>query len=196
LKIGIVAVQGAVSEHTDAVDGALKNLGARGEHVIVRRPEQAREVDALIIPGGESTTIAKLLDKFEIRNTVITRAREGMPALGTCAGCILLAEEGDLEVDKTGTKLLGLMHMAVDRNAFGRQRESFEAMLRVEGFEDPFEAVFIRAPAITRTWNDCKPLSSFQGKIVMARQENLIATAFHPELTGDTRVHETLINMV
>jgi len=126
---------------------------------------------------------------------IVERAKDGMPVMGTCAGCVLLAKKGDEEVQRTGTKLLGLMDMTVRRNAFGRQRESFEAMLDVEGL-GAFQAVFIRAPVIVKMQNNCKPLAFFDEKIVMARQGNLLALAFHPELSNDTRIHKMLLEIV
>ena len=125
MRVGVVGVQGDVSEHVDAVRRAMEEEGLSGDAVTVRRPLDLAKVDALTIPGGESTTISKLLVKFELFDGILRRAEEGMPILGTCAGCILLAKEGDDQVSKTDTRLLGLMDMAVDRNAFGRQRESF-----------------------------------------------------------------------
>jgi 5'-phosphate synthase pdxT subunit len=116
--------------------------------------------------------------------------------MGTCAGCVLLAKEGDAEVAKTGTRLLGLMDMAVDRNAFGRQRESFEAPLDINGMASPFPGVFIRGPVIRRVWNGCRAAAMHGDRIVMARQDNLIALSFHPELSGDSRVHRMLLDMV
>jgi 5'-phosphate synthase pdxT subunit len=153
-------------------------------------------MDAVIIPGGESTTIAKLLWRFGLHQRLVEMARTGLPIMGTCAGLVLLAKEGDDQVQKTETKLLGLMDMAVDRNAFGRQRESFEAELVIDGLDSPFPAVFIRAPVITRTWGECAVASRYNESIVMARQGNLMALSFHPELSRDTRIHEMLISMV
>ena len=196
IKVGIVAIQGAVSEHVETVERTLQSLGLKGSAVQVRRPPDLEGVHALILPGGESTTIAKLLVKFGLFDRIIARANEGMPIMGTCAGTILLAKEGDDQVSKTETKLLGLMDMAVDRNAFGRQRESFEADLTIEGLKTPFHAVFIRAPAITRVWGKCKALSRFEDKIMVARQGNLLALAFHPELTKDLRLHSLLLQMI
>jgi pyridoxal 5'-phosphate synthase pdxT subunit len=196
VKVGIVAIQGAVSEHMDTVERALVSLGLKGCAVQVRRLPDLEGVQALILPGGESTTIAKLLVTFGLFDKIITRAREGMPIMGTCAGTILLAKDGDDQVSKTDTKLLGLMDMAVDRNAFGRQRESFETDIKVEGLKGPFHAVFIRAPAITRVWGKCKVLSRFEDKIVIAKQDNLMALAFHPELTKDLRLHSLLLQMI
>src|SRR5436309_9696992 len=165
MRIGVVGVQGDVSEHVDAARRALQEAGLEGEAVTVRRPPDLAKVDALTIPGGESTTISKLLVKFGLFDDIVRRARDGMPILGTCAGCILLAKEGDEEVSKTETKLLGLMDMAVDRNAFGRQKESFEGEIQVSVLDRPFHGVFIRAPEITRTWGPCKPIGTLQNRI-------------------------------
>jgi len=197
MRIGVIGVQGDVSEHVDAVARAIREFGHTGEAVAVRRPEDLARTDGLTIPGGESTTISKLLVKLGLFDEIIRRAtNESMPILGTCAGCILLAKAGGPQADQTETKLLGLMDMAVDRNAFGRQRESFEVDLRVEGLDRPFRGVFIRAPAIVRTWGDCRPLARHGETIVLARQGNLIASAFHPELSGDLRIHGWFLDLV
>jgi 5'-phosphate synthase pdxT subunit len=174
----------------------MAGLGVKGAVVSVRRPSDLEEVSCLVIPGGESTTISKLLRRFELHDRIVRMAEEGVPMMGTCAGCVLLAKEGDAEVEKTGTRLLGLMDMGVDRNAFGRQRESFEAPLDIAGLEAPFPGVFIRGPVIRKVWGDCKVLSSYGDKIVMARQGNMLALSFHPELSGDSRVHEMLLKMI
>jgi len=196
VRVGVVGVQGDVSEHVDAARRALQEAGLEGEAVTVRRPPDLAKVDALTIPGGESTTISKLLVKFGLFDDIVRRARDGMPILGTCAGCILLAKEGDHQVAKTETKLLGLMDMAVDRNAFGRQRESFEGTVDVSVLDKPFRGVFIRAPEITKTWGGCEPIGKMQGKIVLARQGHLVAAAFHPELSGDLRIHKWFLALV
>ncbi|MCQ5375137.1 MAG: pyridoxal 5'-phosphate synthase glutaminase subunit PdxT [Methanomassiliicoccales archaeon] len=196
MKAGVVAVQGAVQEHIDMINLAFERLGIVGCAVPVRREKDIEGIDCLIIPGGESTTISRLLRRFNLFDKIIKRGREGMPIMGTCAGCILLAKIGDEEVVKTGTELLGLMEMEVDRNAFGRQRESFEADISIRGFERPFHAVFIRAPAIRRVWGRCEALASFKNYIAMAKQDNLLGLAFHPELSNDTRIHEMLIKMI
>ncbi len=196
MRVGVVGVQGDVSEHVDAMRRAIRSGGYSADAIAVRRLSDLQRVDALTIPGGESTTISKLLVKFGLFEEVHRRAEAGMPILGTCAGCILLAKEGDDEVSKTGTKLLGLMDMAVDRNAFGRQRESFEADLDVTILDRPFHGVFIRAPAITRTWGRCTPLAKLGDRIVLARQDDLVASAFHPELSGDLRIHEWFLGLV
>jgi 5'-phosphate synthase pdxT subunit len=196
MKVGVISVQGAFPEHIVSSAKAMRRLSIKGEAKPVRRISELEDVDAVIIPGGESTTIAKLLWRFGLHQRLVEMANAGVPIMGTCAGLVLLAKEGDDQVQKTETKLLGLMDMAVDRNAFGRQRESFEAELEIDGLDSPFPAVFIRAPVITRTWGKCKVASRYNESIVMARQENLLALSFHPELSHDTRIHEMLISMV
>jgi 5'-phosphate synthase pdxT subunit len=198
--VGVVAVQGAVTEHLEAFERAFQDSGKKGRAVAVRRPKELESVQALAIPGGESTTISKLLIKFGLFDSIVKRAQHGMPVLGTCAGLIILAKEGDEDVERTDTRLLGLMDMAVDRNAFGRQRESFEAEVTVglsgPEWKKPFPAVFIRAPAITKVWGRCKSLATVEGITVLAEQENLMAAAFHPELTADRRIHLRLIGKI
>src|SRR2546425_2132065 len=173
MRIGVIGVQGDVSEHVDAVARAMKSYGKVGEAIPVRRPEDLARVDGLTIPGGESTTISKLLVKLGLFDEIVRRSTdEGMPIMGTCAGCILLSKDAGTQAEKTKTRLLGLMDMAVDRNAFGRQRESFEADLAIEGLDSPFHCVFIRAPAILRTGGNCKPIARHDDRIVLARQGN------------------------
>lgn len=197
MRIGVIGVQGDVSEHVEAVARAMQEAGKTGEAIAVRRREDLDRVEALTIPGGESTTISKLLVKLGLFDPIVRRATvEAMPIMGTCAGCILLAKDAGIQAEKTKTRLLGLMEMAVDRNAFGRQRESFEADLDIAGLDRPFHCVFIRAPAIVRTWGDCEPLSRYQERIVLARQKNLIGSAFHPELSGDLRIHHQFLDLV
>jgi len=195
MNVGVIGVQGDVIEHIECAKKAIEELGYEGEVRWIRSAEGLDDIDALIIPGGESTTISKLMIMNGMFPKIVERAKEGMPVMGTCAGCVLLAKKGDEDVRRTGTKLLGLMDMTVKRNAFGRQRESFEAVLNVEGL-GAFQAVFIRAPVIMKTRNDCKPLAFLDEKIVMARQGNLLALAFHPELSNDTRIHKMLLEMI
>lgn len=207
LRIGVLGLQGAFVEHVDAVRTAFDHLGLRGEVGTVRRRDELAKLDGLIMPGGESTTISKLLRTFDLHELLVERAtKEDFPILGTCAGMILLSKEGDGQVEKTDTRLLGLMDMAVNRNAFGRQRESFEADLTIRGFDAPVPGVFIRAPAIIKTWGACEPLGTLHvaepipgighDPIIAARQGNRYAIAFHPELTPDTRVHERFVDLV
>ncbi len=196
-RVGVLAIQGDVSEHLAAVKRAAAASGIKAEAVAVRRGPDLAGVHALILPGGESTTISKMLHKNGLFAPVKARAEEGSLALlGTCAGMIVIAKGGDAQVAKTKTDLLGLMDLDVDRNAFGRQRESFEMDLAVDGFTSPLHAVFIRAPAIRRAFGRAKLLAKVGELGVFAKQGNLLATAFHPELTKDTRVHEMLIHLL
>ncbi|MBX8632087.1 MAG: pyridoxal 5'-phosphate synthase glutaminase subunit PdxT [Thermoplasmata archaeon] len=195
MKVGVIAVQGDVSEHVTASERAMAELGLKGSAVYVRTPEDMNGVDRLIIPGGESTTISKLLLKSGLFELIRRRAEEGMPVMGTCAGCILMAKKGDDQVEKTHTRLLGLMNMKVDRNFYGRQRESFEAKLKIDGVSESFRGVFIRAPAILEVWGRCVPLSRLGNEIVMAREDNLLGLAFHPELSGSTEVHSLFLRI-
>jgi 5'-phosphate synthase pdxT subunit len=196
MKVGVISVQGAVPEHLHMSQLALDAMGRKGQVMAVRRLDQLRSVDCLIIPGGESTTISKLLRKFDLFEEIVSMGQEGVPIMGTCAGCVLLAKQGGEQAERTGTELLSLMDMAVDRNAFGRQRESFESWLDVEGLKETFPGVFIRAPLITKVWGECQVLSRYQGEAVMARQGNLLALSFHPELTADPRLHQLLFSMI
>ncbi|MFH0834994.1 MAG: pyridoxal 5'-phosphate synthase glutaminase subunit PdxT [Candidatus Micrarchaeota archaeon] len=182
--IGVLGLQGAISEHV----GALARAGAAGKRV--RRLDELDGLDGLIIPGGESTAIGKLMQASGMFERVRELAREGFPIYGTCAGMILLAKKGGAL--GSGQKLLGLMDMEVERNAFGRQRESFEADVDIEGI-GKFPCAFIRAPAAVKVWDGCTPLGRYGKFIVAARQGNLFATAFHPELVADSRVHEYFI---
>ena len=195
MKIGIIGLQGAVSEHIGATERAMQKQGIRGEAIWVGRPEQLEGVDGIIIPGGESTTIGKLMFTTGLFERVKQLVARGVPVFGTCAGLIVLAKRGDEQTARTKQPLLGLMDISVVRNAFGRQRESFEAPVLVEGLQEPFPAVFIRAPVIEKVWNGCRPVGWHEGRIIMARQGNILAISFHPELSGDTRIHEMLIRM-
>ncbi|MGQ0536775.1 MAG: pyridoxal 5'-phosphate synthase glutaminase subunit PdxT [Methanobacteriota archaeon] len=196
VRVGVLALQGDVSEHVHATKGALAEAERSGLAVEVRTRDEAEAVDGMIIPGGESTTIGRLLVETGIHDLLLARGRrEGMPIWGSCAGLILLAKEGDKQVETTRTRLLSLMEFAVDRNAFGRQRDSFEAPLPLAGISGgPFPGVFIRAPAITRLWGDCRSLCKVGRVFVAAEQGPFLATAFHPELTGDLRLHRHFLS--
>ena len=188
MKIAVIGIQGDVYEHIRMTEQAMEELGIEGEVLWARRKEDLKDADAAILPGGESTTISKRLVGNGMHEELKRMVEEGKGIMGTCAGCILLAKKGDDEVEKTGTRLLEIMDMEVDRNAFGRQRDSFETELDVEGIGS-VNAVFIRAPAIMRTWGDCRVISEFEGVGVAAVQGKMMALAFHPELTADTRMH-------
>lgn len=208
--IGVLALQGDVREHLTA----LESVGARA--VSVRRPAELAAVDGLVLPGGESTTIDKLLRIFELRDLLQARIKEGLPVYGSCAGMILLA---DRILDGTADQqTVGGMDVVVRRNAFGRQVDSFETDLDVVGIPDPstssgrrggpVRTAFIRAPWIEEAGRDVEVLARIPavdtqgrpvaaaGRIVAARQGPLLATAFHPEITGDTRVHGLFVGMV
>jgi 5'-phosphate synthase pdxT subunit len=185
-KVGVLALQGAVGLHAEA----LRDLGA--EPVLIRTPEQLAGVDALIIPGGESTTISMLLESSGLADPVAERLAEGMPAFGTCAGMILLATE--VLDGRPDQRSYGAIDVAVRRNAFGRQVDSFETDLDVTGLDDgPFHAVFIRAPVVERVGPDVEVLASVDGRAVLARQGAVYVSAFHPELTPDLRLHERFL---
>lgn len=196
-KIGVIAIQGAVEEHVVALQKTLAERGERGEVVTIKQRGIVESCDAIVIPGGESTTIGRLMQREHIIEEIKTAVKErDIPILGTCAGLVLLAKEGDEEVAKTGQPLIGLMDVTVKRNAFGRQRESFEVLLKMSIFEEPFHAVFIRAPAITRAAENVEVIATFDEHIVAAKQGNLLALSFHPELTNDRRIHHYFLEFM
>ncbi len=186
-RVGVLGLQGDFAEHLHR----LRELGA--EAVDVRRPEQLDEVDALIIPGGESTTIGKLAERYQIIPKLRERVAQGMPVWGTCAGAIFLAKD----VPGHPHPIAALMDIAVERNAFGRQVDSFEADLDVKGISGgPYHAVFIRAPKITPEGADVETLASLpDGTVVAAREGNMLVTSFHPELTRDDRFHRYFLSL-
>ena len=196
MRVGILALQGDVSEHLVAMRNSMRGIGINGEVIEVKRKGEIKELNSLVIPGGESTAIGKLIAKYGIDSEIKNLAKKGIPIMGTCAGLVLLANEGDEEVRKTGQPLLGLMDIKVRRNAFGRQRESFEAELEIDALgKGSYHAVFIRAPAIDKAGKGVDVLARFENRTVMARQRNLLAVAFHPELTSDLRLHEYFLRM-
>ena len=183
--IGVLALQGAFIEHIKK----LRQVGVDAREI--RLPDQIEELDGLIIPGGESTTIGKLIDRFELRQPIVDLVHAGRPVWGTCAGMILLAHDVDEDTRARSQPLLDLMDLKVRRNAFGTQLDSFETDLDIPVVADtPIHAVFIRAPIISSVGPDVEVLSRLDnGQIVAARQRNLVATSFHPELTEDDRLH-------
>ncbi|MBC8170112.1 MAG: pyridoxal 5'-phosphate synthase glutaminase subunit PdxT [Anaerolineae bacterium] len=187
MKVGVLALQGAFIEHSKMLQG----LGA--EVVEVRLPEHLDGLDGLIIPGGESTTIGKLAVQYGLIDPLREFART-KPTWGTCAGMIFLAKDTGLDRQP----ILGLMDIVVNRNAFGRQIDSFEADLQIKGLDDqPFPAIFIRAPVVTATGAGVEVLSKLDNdRIVAVQQEHLLATAFHPELTSDPRLHQYFLKLI
>jgi pyridoxal 5'-phosphate synthase pdxT subunit len=185
-RVGVLALQGDVREHLrifDSLDAAA---------VPVKTAQQLAEVDALVIPGGESTTIGKMAVRFELLEPLRSAIDEGLAVYGTCAGLIFLAgavTEGD-------QPLVGALDIVVKRNAFGRQNESFEADLDIDGLDESFHAVFIRAPWIEKVGSDVEILAEIDDHPVMVRQGRILATSFHPELTGDGRIHQMLLDQL
>ncbi|GHA90944.1 pyridoxal 5'-phosphate synthase subunit PdxT [Streptomyces chryseus] len=187
--IGVLALQGDVREHLVAL--AVADATARP----VRRPEELAEIDGLVIPGGESTTMSKLAVLFGMQEPLRERIKDGLPVYGTCAGLIMLADK--ILDPRSGQETFGGIDMIVRRNAFGRQNESFEAHVEIAGIEDgPVEGVFIRAPWVESVGARTEVLAEHDGHIVAVRQGNALATSFHPELTGDHRVHRLFTEMV
>jgi 5'-phosphate synthase pdxT subunit len=195
-RIGVIAIQGDVEEHVIALKKTLAERREEGEVVRIKHRGIVDSCDAIVIPGGESTTIGRLMEREGIFQEIKEAAGEEKPILGTCAGMVLLAKEGYEEVAKTGQPLLGLMDVKVKRNAFGRQRESFEVLLKMSIFEGYFHAVFIRAPAITYAADSVDVLDTRNGQIVAAKQRNILALSFHPELTEDRRIHHYFLDLV
>lgn len=185
-SVGVLSLQGDVREH-------LRTLGSLGAQAVpVKTPEQLESVDALVIPGGESTTIGKLAVRFGLLDPMRSAIEAGLPTFGTCAGLILLSgavTDGD-------QPLLGVLDVVVRRNAFGRQNESFESDLDVTGLDEPFHAVFIRAPWVEKVGSEIDVLAAIDEHPVMVRQGNILASSFHPELTGDGRIHQILLDQI
>ena len=191
--IGVLALQGDVREHL----AMLERAGARA--VKVRRPEELAHVDGIVMPGGESTTMHKLARAFDLFEPLRDALRGGLPGFGTCAGMILLADR--IEGGTADQETFGGLDVVVRRNAFGRQVDSFEAELAVTGFDAPFHALFIRAPWVEKVGHDVQVVATVaageaMGRIVAVRQAHLLATSFHPEITGDHRFHRLFVEQV
>ena len=186
VKIGVLGLQGAVREHVRSIEES----GA--EAIVIKKVEQLDEVDGLIIPGGESTTMRRLIDKYDFMESLKAFAGDGKPVFGTCAGLILLAQN----VVGYDEPHIGVMDAIVERNSFGRQRESFEANLAINGVAEDFPAVFIRAPHIVEVGEKVEVLCEHNGRIVAARDGNFLGCSFHPELTDDHRMTMYFIEMV
>jgi len=198
LRIGVLGIQGAIEEHIASTNQALKELGREGEAVVVKKSEEVKNIDGLIIPGGESTVIGYTSILTGLFSTIRERAMQNMPILGTCAGLVLLAKRAyDRVVGEVRQPLLALLDITVERNAFGRQRESFEARLKVEGIEGgDYPAVFIRAPAVKEVGENVKVICKLNSIIVGVKQDSILGLSFHPELTSDLRIHKYFIKLV
>ena len=186
--VGVLALQGAFNRHTRM----LGELNVATQEV--RTPQDLASVDALVMPGGESTTMSQLLESSELFEPIKKMIHEGMPVFGTCAGMILLAKE---IIDGRDDQVsFGAIDIDVQRNAYGRQIDSFEAEIEVEGFNTPFHAVFIRAPRIVKAAQSVEVLAEFGVEIVLARQKNVLVASFHPELSPDQRIHELFVREI
>ncbi len=184
--VGVLGLQGDFREHLRI----LEQVGT--EPRLVRTPTDLAGVDGLVIPGGESTTIGKLVERFGLLTPLRERIEAGLATYGTCAGMIFLAAA----LSKGNQPLLGVLDVVVERNAFGRQNESFEADLDIEGLSEPFRAVFIRAPWVAKVGEEVEVLATIAGHPVMVRQGRILASSFHPELTGDHRIHTMFVDSI
>ena len=191
--IGVLSLQGDFAEHVLMLDTLEVNS------MEIRSQESLQNIEGLIIPGGESTSIMKLLELFDLKNSIISRAKNGMPIWGTCAGMIILSQniihnEYQNKIHKY--EPLKLIDIDVTRNAFGRQIDSFEFDLDVDGLEDPYHSIFIRAPQVSRVGKNVEVLSSITNtQPVILKQDNILVSSFHPELTRDNRIHKLFIQM-
>ncbi len=196
MKIGIIAIQGNVSEHKDALERTLAERNDRGKIIRIRQSGLVPDCDAIVIPGGESTTLARLMWKEGIAEEIQNAAALNVPILGTCAGLVLLARHDNFQTTRTEQRLLGIMDIEVRRNAYGRQHESFETLIDIPVVGGAFPAVFIRAPAIVQCGDAVTPLARLGACTVAAQQGNVLALAFHPEMVADTRLHHYFVDMI
>ncbi|NJF25567.1 pyridoxal 5'-phosphate synthase glutaminase subunit PdxT [Thermococcus sp. Bubb.Bath] len=188
-KVGVIGLQGDVEEHIWAAKKALEDLGVSGEVIWLRKPEGLENISAIIIPGGESTTISRLMVENGLFEPVKKLGEEGLPIMGTCAGLIMLSKEVIGATPEQ--RFLGLLDVKTNRNAYGRQVDSFEAPIKLAFSDEPFPGVFIRAPRIVELLSErVKPIAWLGDRIVGVEQDNIIGLEFHPELTDNTRVHE------
>jgi 5'-phosphate synthase pdxT subunit len=199
MKIGILAIQGDIEENIEATTRALSSMSLQGKVMPVRYADDLKKINGLILPGGESTAIGHMLAlNPEMSHTLQERLLNGMPALGICAGMIVLAKKAyDMAVGEINQHLLNVLDIVVERNSFGRQHESFETDLAIDGLgADPFKGVFIRAPSVKSVGRQVRVLGRLAEKVIAVQQGSLIGTSFHPELSGDTRFHVRLIKQV
>lgn len=198
LNVGILSIQGDVHENLISAQTAIDELGLDGKVIAVRTPEEISELDGLIIPGGESTTIGQLSLVNGSMKVLKEKIENGMPVLGICAGMIMLSNNAsDRIVGNTDQPLLDILNIKLERNSFGRQKESFESDISMDSINiSKFNGVFIRAPSVSEVGSDVEVLSKFNDRIVAVKKGNIIGTAFHPELTEDTALHKYFINLV
>lgn len=198
LLVGVLALQGDVEENIKATTNALREMNLKGKVISVRYPDEILKVDGLIIPGGESTVMGLLLSiKNGLLDSISKVLQNRIPIMGTCAGMIVLAKKSyDKVVGNKKQLLLGALDIEIERNSFGRQYDSFESLLEVSGIGNDFKGIFIRSPTVISTGSRVQILSKFDGKIVAVQQENIIGTSFHPELSGDNRMHRLFIELI
>jgi 5'-phosphate synthase pdxT subunit len=198
LLIGVLALQGDIEENIKATTDALREMNLKGNVISVRYPDEIMKVDGLIIPGGESTVMGLLLSiKNGLLDSITKVLQDRLPIMGTCAGMIVLAKKSyDKVVGNKKQLLLGALDIEIERNSFGRQYDSFESTLEISGIGNDFKGIFIRAPTVISTGSHVQILSKFDGKIVAVQQENIIGTSFHPELSGDNRMHRLFIELI
>lgn len=198
LLVGVLALQGDVEENIKATTDALREINLKGKVISVRYPDEILKVDGLIIPGGESTVMGLLLSiKNGLLDSITKVLQNRIPIMGTCAGMIVLAKKSyDKVVGNKKQLLLGALDIEIERNSFGRQYDSFESTLEISGIGNDFKGIFIRAPTVISTGSRVQILSKFDGKIVAVQQENIIGTSFHPELSGDNRMHRLFIELI
>ena len=198
LLVGVLALQGDIEENIKATTDALREMNLKGNVISVRYPDEIMKVDGLIIPGGESTVMGLLLSlKNGLLDSITKILQDRLPIMGTCAGMIVLAKKSyDKVVGNKKQLLLGALDIEIERNSFGRQYDSFESTLEISGIGNDFKGIFIRAPTVISTGSHVQILSKFDGKIVAVQQENIIGTSFHPELSGDNRMHRLFIELI
>jgi 5'-phosphate synthase pdxT subunit len=199
LKVGILSIQGDIEENSNAIKESFKELEIEGTVIYMKDLKDLDEIDGLIIPGGESTVIGMLLFLKGVQPDLIRKKiQEGLPILGTCAGLIMLSNKAyDKTIGETKQALLKVLDVTIERNAFGRQHESFESELDISYLgERKFNGVFIRGPAITEIGNDVEIIAEYDKKIVAVRQNNILGTSFHPELANDNRFHTNLVKLM
>jgi len=198
LNVGVLSIQGDVQENLLSTKAAFDELGIDGKVTDVKTPEEIFQLDGLIIPGGESTTIGQLSLVNGSLKVIKEKIENGMPVLGICAGLIMLSKTAnDRVIGKTDQSLLDILDIKLERNSFGRQKDSFEADVSMDSINIPkFNGVFIRAPSISEVGSDVEVLSKLNEKIVAVKKGNILGTSFHPELTDDISLHKYFVNLV